>query len=744
MKKYFITLLLSLFVVGAVNGQQKNNFEIKFKLKGLNTMRVFAMAHGMNDIVTFEDIPHNNDTGEFTLKGYTPGTAVVSIGFARDERFMSIGHGSSIWVVIYPGANFTVNGELKANSFVEVYPKDGKENDIFVLYTQKVAPIDYKISLLSSKLRKEGENMSEAQKESLKKEIESLKEQQLSTRLEFAKEYKNSTASLWAMEKMLIYSEVKPAVLAPIIREVDVQKYGDNRYYQVVKNRVEGASRTMVGGFCPPIISNKTIDGSTFDIKSIKNKFIIIDFWGTWCGPCMEGIPHLIEFREKNRDKVELVGIASDQYANWKRHMDKAQPDYPNILSGEGELDFVAKFNVQGFPTKLVIDPSGRIVMRETGEDPTFYEKLDKLVNPVNNFTIRIEEPSIKEGDRASGYIYGERDGSSVFNSAISYNGYAIFKGYATEPLVASFSFGSKSFFKGGVPAKSASYWMVISPGSELVIKGDLTGKNFMDFYPYGDAENDIMAQLSKKMMPLTNQSVDLYLKSIKEKESLTPEQLKSIERQMNIVDKDLDEVRVSFVNKNYNSIAALWLMEDMLIRSQINPLDLKPLIEKVDLKKYGNNYYYKAVKDRVLGAESTAIGQECPPVVTNKTLDGSKFDIKSLRGKYLIIDFWGTWCGPCVAGIPHMKAFRDKHSDKVELLGISNDRDIEMWREYVKKNNMNYPNILIGTGEEDFVSKFNVQGFPTKILIDPNGKILYRESGESEEFYVKMEQMIK
>jgi len=157
----------------------------------------------------------------------------------------------------------------------------------------------------------------------------------------------------------------------------------------------------------------------------------------------------------------------------------------------------------------------------------------------------------------------------------------------------------------------------------------------------------------------------------------------------------------------------------------------------------YGGHYFYKAVKERIDGSFASAVGRECPPIVSLSTLDGTEFNIESLRGKYVIIDFWGTWCGPCVAGVPHMKAFLEKHKDKLELLGISNDRSVDVWKTFITKNEMNYPNILSGRGDQDFVSKFNVQGFPTKILISPEGEILFRDSGEKEDFYTKVEKLM-
>ena len=92
---------------------------------------------------------------------------------------------------------------------------------------------------------------------------------------------------------------------------------------------------------------------------------------------------------------------------------------------------------------------------------------------------------------------------------------------------------------------------------------------------------------------------------------------------------------------------------------------------------------------------------------------------------------------------MPDMKAFREKYSDVLEIVGVAKDTDVEAWKKCIQDMGMNWPNILIGTGEADFASKFNVQGYPTKIVLDPQGKIIHRTTGESKEFYEIVEKLI-
>ena len=141
-------------------------------------------------------------------------------------------------------------------------------------------------------------------------------------------------------------------------------------------------------------------------------------------------------------------------------------------------------------------------------------------------------------------------------------------------------------------------------------------------------------------------------------------------------------------------------------------------------------------------GAKKSAVGNSCPHL-EGTTPFGNHFEIESLRGKYVIIDFWGTWCGACIAGMPAMKAFRDAHADKVQIVGVAQGSPEDEWKKFVADRKLDWPNIRTGEGENDFVTSFNVQGYPPKIMIGPDGTILYRASGESEEFYSELDSLI-
>lgn len=122
-------------------------------------------------------------------------------------------------------------------------------------------------------------------------------------------------------------------------------------------------------------------------------------------------------------------------------------------------------------------------------------------------------------------------------------------------------------------------------------------------------------------------------------------------------------------------------------------------------------------------------------PDFTLKNLDGKDLSLSSLRGKYVVLDFWGSWCGWCIKGIPDMKKYYEKYAGKFEILGIDcNDSDAA-WRKAVEQYELPWLHVY-NPRESSVLSDYSIQGFPTKIIIDPQGHIAKIIVGESADFY--------
>ena len=111
---------------------------------------------------------------------------------------------------------------------------------------------------------------------------------------------------------------------------------------------------------------------------------------------------------------------------------------------------------------------------------------------------------------------------------------------------------------------------------------------------------------------------------------------------------------------------------------------------------------------------------------------EGEHVTLEDLKGKVVLLDFWATWCPPCVESVPELRNLHKKYSKEPSfvLLGISSDRDDEVWREFTSKNKMIWPQYR--DKDRRIQRSFGVHAFPTYILIDHEGIVRFQTVGMS------------
>lgn len=140
-------------------------------------------------------------------------------------------------------------------------------------------------------------------------------------------------------------------------------------------------------------------------------------------------------------------------------------------------------------------------------------------------------------------------------------------------------------------------------------------------------------------------------------------------------------------------------------------------------------NPVYKADIAEVYTNYKNMSANAIAPDFVYNDVDGKQISLKSLRGKYVYIDVWATWCGPCKAEIPFLTKIEHDYSAKnIHFVSLSVDqmKDKAKWVSYVKDNKLEGIQVMADKDfSSDFVKKFNINSIPRFILIDPTGKIV-------------------
>jgi thiol-disulfide isomerase/thioredoxin len=154
-----------------------------------------------------------------------------------------------------------------------------------------------------------------------------------------------------------------------------------------------------------------------------------------------------------------------------------------------------------------------------------------------------------------------------------------------------------------------------------------------------------------------------------------------------------------------------------------------KYLIE--DIASSGDTLYLSSFENKAL-PYGIYPGNYAYNVTSKDFLTNASFDLNKFSNKYVLLDFWGSWCEPCIRSIPDLVDFSRKYRDKLHIVSIAEDDESrkDLLKSIIKSKGMTWTHLfenLRDTSENTIDNKYKVNSYPTQILISPEGKIIYR-----------------
>ncbi len=258
---------------------------------------------------------------------------------------------------------------------------------------------------------------------------------------------------------------------------------------------------------------------------------------------------------------------------------------------------------------------------------------------------------------------------------------------------------------------------------------------------------NELRNQFQKQFLKYENENLAPIMPDLR-KAQRANDQLK-INAYMIISDSLALDQRIKiydFVESNsiHQGMAEV-IYEELIPRIYLKPEEFLKVYNLYS-ESIKNSFYGKKLKDFIDGLNTTPlrIGEQVTEFTLNN-VNGNPVSIKDYYGKYVLIDFWASWCAPCRAENPNLKRAYDKYKTKgFEIVGISLDTDKKAWKRAIEKDELNWINLSDFKGwENELALKYKIKSVPSNMLLDKTGRIIAVEI-RGNELQNKLEQIFE
>ena len=204
--------------------------------------------------------------------------------------------------------------------------------------------------------------------------------------VDYIKAHPKQEAAIWLLRSIDGFDKMKETfnLFDVSVREGRMRQIYDSWVKDAEERLAEEAQekeaqKKQAEGIEAPVFTLNDLEGKPLALTSLRGKYVILDFWGSWCIWCIKGFPQMKEYYAKYKGKFEILGVdCNDTEAKWRDAVKKHELPWLHVYCPK-ESTLLADYGVTGFPTKIIIGPDGKIVKSIVGEDPSFYTLLDEL-----------------------------------------------------------------------------------------------------------------------------------------------------------------------------------------------------------------------------------------------------------------------------------------------------------------------------------------------------------------------------
>lgn len=529
------------------------------------------------------------------------------------------------------------------------------------------------------------------------------------------------------------------------------------------------APATLAAGAVAPDFTMQTVEGKVLRLSDFKGKVVVLDFWATWCGPCIASFPHTQDLAKKYKDQdvVVLASGTSDTIAKFKEWIPRNAPKYPDMVWAfdtheRGSATFEERassklYGVTGIPTQFVIGRDGKVVsviVGNGGKDDARTEtalaaagvKVDEAIVAKGREQVARSEAAdreraaaaatrppfsesfgkLKSGEPVGDLTLEDANGDSVKLSEVS-------RGKTVVLVV---------WGLGGDPAQIVGFY------DNWVRKYSNQGMQVVGLAAYGAREDyrKWMADNAGKYsfpilfdpagpMPRPAKPVDEMSEEEKTEFSAKSREHFAKVAPLRFTGGAMAPIPNACVIDAQGKFVGFYAgfgpgssepLANLLLRA-----GLKLAADDMPQKVWTAADVKAATPAPEARREMLKVGAMAPDFETTDPA-GRPVKLSDYRGKVVVLDFWATWCGPCLAAMPHTQEVAAQYKDQgVVVLGSCTSDTREKFEQWVKANQEKYPDIVWSHDaaargpDRASYAKYGVSGIPTQFVIDREGRIV-------------------